>query len=282
MIVLGMSAVFIRMADAPGIITAFYRMSIGSIIVFPFLITVQKKSEKINVKGLGYGVIGGLLFGLDLVLWSTGIQMSGATAPTLMANTAPVWVGLGTMLIYRIDLDRKYWSGLLIAMVGAIIVLGFDWNYEFQTGIGTLLGLLAAVFYGGYYLVTQKGRLYLSTLQYFFVTTTTSAIVLLIANIVVKNKFSGFSKETIIIFAMVGILVQVIGWLLINYAQGILPASIVAPTLLGQPVMTGIFSWWLIGEKLNWGHLIGGAAVLVGIFLVNRSRRTANYTGVQK
>ena len=189
-----------------------------------------------------------------------------------MANTAPVWVGLGSMVLYRSKLGSKYWSGLALALLGAVIVLGLDWSAELQTGLGTLLGAIAAMFYGGYYLVTQKGRRYLNTIQYFFITTTTSAVVLLIANIILDHRFTGYSTETYIIFILVGVLVQVIGWLLINYAQGILPASIVAPTLLGQPVLTGVFSWMLIGEKLTWGHLLGGAVVLAGIYLINQSR----------
>jgi len=35
-------------------------------------------------------VLGGLFFMADLALWATGVVMSGATNPTLLANTAPL------------------------------------------------------------------------------------------------------------------------------------------------------------------------------------------------
>ncbi|MBI3975725.1 MAG: EamA family transporter, partial [Armatimonadetes bacterium] len=63
-----------------------------------------------------------------------------------------------------------------------------------------------------------------------------------------------------------------LGYLAITYALGHLPASLVAPTLLGQPVVTAALAGPLLGEVLSWGHAAGGAAVLAGVYLVHRSR----------
>jgi len=69
-----------------------------------------------------------------------------------------------------------------------------------------------------------------------------------------------------------GILVQCLGWMSINFAQGHIPAAIVAPTLLAQPVMTAILSAIFLGETFTAWHLLGGGLVLVGVFTVHRSR----------
>ncbi len=67
---------------------------------------------------------------------------------------------------------------------------------------------------------------------------------------------------------------QVLGYLAINYALGVLPASIVSPTLLAQPVVTALLAGPLLGEWLNVWQVAGGLAVLSGIYLVHRSRQT--------
>jgi drug/metabolite transporter (DMT)-like permease len=59
----------------------------------------------------------------------------------------------------------------------------------------------------------------------------------------------------------------------INYALGYLPASIVSPTLLGQPVVTAILAGPLLGEDLSAWQILGGLAVLIGVYLVHHSRR---------
>jgi len=58
-------------------------------------------------------------------------------------------------------------------------------------------------------------------------------------------------------------------------AIGHLPASLVAPPLLGQPVVTALLAGPLLGETFSAGHIVGGAAVLTGVYIVHRSRRSA-------
>jgi drug/metabolite transporter (DMT)-like permease len=65
----------------------------------------------------------------------------------------------------------------------------------------------------------------------------------------------------------------VAGYLAINYALGHLPASIVSPTMLGQPVLTALLAGPLLGETLGLWQVVGGVAVLGGVYLVHRSQR---------
>jgi drug/metabolite transporter (DMT)-like permease len=274
MISLGFSAIFIRWAQAPGTVTAFYRMAIGSaLMLVPFAARVRRAPGGLPKRGVWMAVGAGIFFACDLSLWSTGIVMSGATIPTLMANTAPLWVGLGAWLVFGERQNLDFWIGLLVAMAGAALVLGQDFSRSAAIGLGALLGLLAAVFYGGYYLITQQARSKLETLTYFWITTSTSALGLSLLNLILKHPFVGYNQRTYLVFLGVGLFVQVFGWLAINYAQGYLPASIVAPTLLGQPVLTAVIAWPLLGETLTLWHVIGGAAVLIGVYHVHRSRR---------
>ena len=271
---IGFAAILISLAQAPGTVSAFYRMAVASVLVaLPFLNQSKKREKPLPAKGIKLALLGGLLFGLDVGLWATGITISGAAAtPTLMANTAPIWVGLGAMLIFHERLKVLFWVGLLIAMFGALLVLGADFSRGGEFGLGTFLGLLAAVFYGAYYLVTQQGRVYLNTLTYFWITTATAAVVLLIINLGLGQPLLGYDLKTYLAFLALGVVAQTLGWLTINYSQGFLPASIVAPTLLGQPVVTAILAVLLLGETFSPWHILGGILVLVGVYIVHRSR----------
>jgi len=273
-IILGFSAIFVKWANAPGSVTAFYRILFAIlIIIIPFLINVKKKKQKSNAKGIIAALLGGFFFGTDLVLWSTGVQIGGITNPTLMANTAPIWVGLGAMIIFKERLKILFWFGLIVALGGTILVLGQDLNRASEFGTGTILGLLAGFFYGAYYLATQKGREYLNTLSFFVYSAIGSIIAPAIAVIIFKFPFFDYPTVTWLNFLALGIIVQVIGWLILNYVQGHIPASIVAPTLLGQPVVTAFVSFIFLNELFNIFDIIGGIAVLSGIFIVHKSKR---------
>jgi drug/metabolite transporter (DMT)-like permease len=270
---LGFSAIFVRAADAPGTMTAFYRMAIGSVLmVLPFVGQARRKPIANTRRGFWLSVLGGILFGLDLTFWTTGIDMSGAAIPTLMANTAPLWVGLGALLIFRENLPLKFWVGLVIALIGAAVILGQDFSRAANFGIGGVYGLFAGIFYGAYYLVTQRARTQVRTLPYFWITTTSSAIFLMIVNLVFGYSFIAYDQSTFLNFLGIGVFVQVIGWLAINYSQGLVPAPLISTTLLAQPVLTAFIAWILFEERFTVWQLVGGIAILSGIYIVHRSR----------
>ncbi|MCA9991751.1 MAG: EamA family transporter, partial [Anaerolineales bacterium] len=88
-------------------------------------------------RALLLAVLGGALFASDLVFWNSGVLLSGATMPTLMGNTAPVWVGLGALVFFREKLTLSFWLGLLLAISGAVVILGLNLRQDFNLGLGT-------------------------------------------------------------------------------------------------------------------------------------------------
>jgi len=272
MVSLGFSAVFVRWADAPGVVTSLYRMAVAvALLAWPFF-RRARAAGGLARRGLTFAFLGGLFFAADLALWATGVVMSGATNPTLLANTAPLWVGLGALVLFRERLRIGFWAGLALAMGGAVLILRLDSLEAMELGLGSLLGLLAGVFYGGYFLLTQRGRESLDSLSYFWPAALTSTIALLVACLALRQPLLGYPLRTYLNFLALGIVTQVIGYLAINDALGRLPASIVSPTLLGQPVVTALLAGPLLGEQLGRWEIIGGLAVLAGIYLVHRSR----------
>lgn len=272
LLLLGLSAIFVRLAGAPGTVAAWYRVALAVAVVAPAFGWHIRQHGMPDRRGVVLAAVGGLLFAGDLAAWSTGVMLSGATNPTLLANTAPLWVGLGALLIFREELSVGFWAGLALAIAGAGLVLGLDAIRSVQLGLGTLLGLLAGVFYGGFFLVTQRGRARLHVLAYFWLSSLVNAIGLLGLNLGLGVPLTGYSTETYLYLAALALGPQVVGWLAINYAQGHLPASVVSPTLLGQPVVTAILAGPILGERLIALQIVGGLAVLGGVYWVHRSR----------
>jgi drug/metabolite transporter (DMT)-like permease len=270
---LGFSGIFVRWAMVPGVVAALYRMAIATVVLsIPFLLR-QRRGPRLSRRAMGLALLGGLLFAGDLAFWSTGVVMAGATNPTLLANTAPLWVGLGAFLIFRERLRPAFWLGLAISMAGAFLILGSDLAKSSLIGLGSLYGLAAGVLYGAYFLVTQRGREVLDVLRYFWLSALASTLALLLLAAIFDFRLIGFPPSAYLSLLGLGLITQVGGWLALNYAQGHLPASLVAPTLLGQPVVTALLAWPLLGERLSVWEILGGAAVLYGVRLVHRGRR---------
>ena len=267
---IGMSPLLIRWADASGVVSSLYRMAFGSIFLsWLFLYRILKKRTKLPKKGILFAVAGGFFFSVDLAFWSTGVVLSGAAIPTLLGNTAPLWVGLGSWIVFREDHPKKFWIGLITALLGAGLVLSIDMEKSPEFGLGSLFGALAALFYGAFYLASQRGREHLDTINYFWISTSTSAIFLFLYTILLGEPLVGYNQKTWILFFLMGLIVQVLGWLFITFTQGHLPAALVSPTMLGQPVIVAILAWLLLHERFSIGQVIGGSMVILGIFLVH-------------
>ena len=271
LIAIGFSAIFVHQAGVPGTVASFYRMAIPTAILAAPAIK-RLRERKWSGPPLRWAVLGGFVFALDLSFWASGVVISGATIPTLLANTAPVWVGLGALLFFREELPRKFWIGLAIALLGTALVLGLESLRSMSLDLGALLGLLAGIFYGAYFLITQLGRKSLDVLSYFWVSGVSATAALLIFNLLLSQPMWGFTSKTYFNLLALGLISQGVGLLAINYVQGFLPATIVSTTLLGQPVVTALLAGPLLGEKLQPLQIVGGAAVLLGVYIVHRSR----------
>jgi drug/metabolite transporter (DMT)-like permease len=267
---LGFSGIFVRWANAPGAVTGFYRMVVALTVLAPYFVRRLRARGRLPRKELLVALLGGLFFAGDLLLWNTGILLSGATNPTLMGNIAPLWVGIGALIFFRERLERAFWFGLSFAVAGAAIILGLDTVDD--VGLGTFFGLLSGIFYGAYYLVMQRSRQHLDSLTAFWLAGASAMIVLLLGALLLRQPVTGYSTFTYLNFVAMGIVVQVGGQLAISYALGYLPASIVSPTNLGQSVLTALLAIPLLGEKLTLWQIVGGIMVIVGVYTVHRSR----------
>lgn len=268
---LGMSAIFVRWADAPGPITAFYRLLISSLILTPFFIARCRPRCAVTRATFHFPVWGGILTALDLALWNSSLFYTTAANATLLNSTAPLWVALGAWLVFRERLTKTFWIGLSIALAGATLIVGFDFLTHISIGFGDLLASASGIFYGAYFLVTQRGREHFDSLSYIWLVSVSACMGLGILNIGMGNSFTGYSAQTWLVFCGAAIVSQIIGYIAVSYALGHLPASVVSPSMIGQPIMTAIFAIPFLGEIPNAIQLIGGFIALTGIFLVNRA-----------
>jgi len=271
-IALGFSALFVRWANAPGPVVGFYRIGLSTLILIPFFLLRRRKGAPISTAILIFPILGGVLTALDHGFWNTSVNFTSAANAALLANTAPLWVALFAWLVWRERLKAAFWIGLLLTLGGAGIVLGTDFLRHPTLGIGDILAITAGIFYAGYFLVTQRGRVHWDTLSYVWIVGLVSSLCLLGISLSFGMPITGYPGQSYLAFLGAALVSQTGGYLAVAYALGHLPASLVAPTMIGQPVVTALLAIPLLGESLQAGQIMGGLAVLVGIYIVHTSR----------
>jgi drug/metabolite transporter (DMT)-like permease len=258
----------------------FYRLGIATLILTPFYLRNKaRKSGTSPAAPLKWGililpVLAGVGSALDHFVWNTSLQYTSAANATLLGNTSPLWVALAAWLLFKERTRWLFWLGLSLAMGGAVAVLSNDFLRHPMIGWGDLLALLTGLFYAMFFLFSQRSRQHFNTLSHVWICSLSSTLVLLFLSLVTGASLTGYSTFTYLMFLAAALLPQIVGYLAMGYALGHLPASIVSPTMLGQPVLTALLAIPLLGETLQPVQWIGGLVVLGGIFLVHRSRET--------
>jgi len=278
---IGFSAIFVKWTHLPGVTSGFYRLAISTLALsIPFLVRRSSRAP-ISPHVFALASLGGLWFALDVLAWQTSLQYASAASATLLGNTSTILVVLGAWLIFREKLRLKFWLGLFVAFAGVLLVLSADLLSGHSTQAvanarteGNLLALLGAFFYAAYILTTQHTRAHLDTVSYLFIMSGIGALLLLPLNIAQQQPLWGYPIETWLALLGLALITHVGGWLAIGYALGHIRASIVSVTLLGQPVLTALFSIPLLGEDLFPLQIVGGLLVLGGIYIVNRYGRS--------
>ncbi|GAA4325231.1 DMT family transporter [Mucilaginibacter gynuensis] len=257
------SPIFVRLAHAPALTSAFHRMFFAWLLLMPYCL--YKGLLKIDRKDIGVAILSGIIFAADISVWNISILKISATVSTLLANLAPVWVGLLSLIILKKRSGWLFWLGTAVAIVGMIVLVGYQNIMHLQVNIGVLLAVLASFFYACYILLTKSVLQRVNTITFMFYSMLSSIVVLFIFNLFQGNNLVTFSAATWFYFIATGVVCQLLGWLTINYAIKHLPSTNVSITLLSQTVFTGLLAVWLLHEKLGLTEIIGSVIVLGGI-----------------
>jgi len=262
------SAIFVKLADVSGLSSAFYRMFIGFLGVLPIWF-LRRRSVR-DKKSVRIAVLCGVIFACDIGVWNISILLTKAAISTLIANLAPVWVGIGAIIFLKEKPGRIFWMGTAIALFGVTVIVGIDQIYNSQLNAGHFLAILASLFYSFYLLIMRKGRLHLDTVTFTTISMLSSSVVLFFISIFTGTQLSGFSIQSWEALIGLGLISQLGGWLAINYAMAYMPPTIASVSLLSQSVFTALIAIPVLGEKLTTVEILGAAIVLAGIFLVNK------------
>jgi len=257
------SPIFVKLADAPAITSGFYRIFIAWACLAPYCIA--KGKLKIGRKELIIALIGGLVFASDIAVWNISLLKISATVSTLIANLAPVWVGLLGYLLFKKKAGKLFWTGTCIAIAGMVILVGFQSIIKLQFNIGILLALLASLLYAIYILITKGILQKISTITFMFYNMLAGSMFLLIINIIQQNKLVSYDMPAWLCFLGAGLICQLTGWLTINHSLRFLDSTRVSIALLAQTVLACFWAILLLNERLEFKEIVGSVIVLAGI-----------------
>jgi drug/metabolite transporter (DMT)-like permease len=270
------SPIFVKLAGVSPIGAAFYRVFVAWLCLLPYC--VIKKKLRINKRQLISALLAGVVFAADVAVWNISLLKISATVSTLIANLAPVWVGLFSFLIFRKKSGLLFWIGTAIAITGMVVLVGYHPVLNLELNAGILLAILASLFYAAYIMLTKNIMVGIDVFTFMFYSMLSAFVFLLMVNGFMGGNIVNFPLRVWLCFVGMGLLCQLTGWLTINYSLRYLESTKVAISLLSQTVFAGILAAFLLSERLDANEIIGSVIVLGGIAITFLKPKQANKT----
>jgi drug/metabolite transporter (DMT)-like permease len=272
---IGASPIFVRLSELGPLTTAVWRLGLALI---PFAIWLawshgeqpgnyRKPSGLRDYLGLG---LPGVMLAADLGAWHLALNETTVANATLFSNMAPIFVTLGSWLIFRSAITRTFLAGLAIAIVGVIVLKGGPQIEVGNSLLGDALAIVAAIFYAGYILGVGRLRMSFDTLTIMIWSTAVACITLLPLAILIEPALFPSTLYGLAILFGIAWISHAGGQGMITFAMAWLSPAFSSLTLLIQPVVAAILAWIILSEPVGLLQAIGGVIILAGIMVARR------------
>jgi len=261
-------AVFARLADAPALVTAAYRVGLAALILIPLAgWKAGDELRRLSARDIKLAMLSGLFLALHFATWISSLDYTAIANSVVLVNTIPLWVGLLTPLITADRIRKPTIISIGLSIIGGAII-GFG---DFATGGQALRGdflALAGAFSAAIYLLLGRNlRRKLSLLAYVTVCYGSAAVFLWLVVLLLKLPIIGYSTQTVAAFWAMALISQILGHSSYNWALKWFSTGFIAVALLGEPIGSTILAYILFDERLTGLKLAGGLFILSAIYL---------------
>ena len=268
---LSFAAIFIRLADAPPLVIAAYRLSLAALLISPVAwIRSGLELRRLIRNNLAMTLLSGAFLALHFVLWISSLSYTTVASSVVLVTTSPIFVAIASHFLFHEKLSRHAILGIVICLVGAVLIGYGDWRIGSKPLLGDMLAFLGTLSVVGYLLIGRRLRQNTDLLSYSCLVYSSAALFLLLAVFTLNYRLFGYSATTYLMFVLLALLPQILGHLSINWALGFVPATLVAIAVLGEPVGATALAFVILNESPTFTQIGGSILILSGVFVAFR------------
>lgn len=262
----------VRLADAPALSVAAWRMVLSMVFIGAVIIGRGSllRGVRLSAGEWALAVLSGVLLAGHFWSWIASLDYTSVASSVVIVSLQPFIVALLSAVLLAERPTRTQWTGILVAMAGAMTVGWGDFALGSRALFGDALAFLAAWLVAGYYLIGRVLRRKLDLWAYIAVVYGVAAVVLVGAVLASPaSPLVGFSTSTWLVFLALAAGPMMLGHTGVNYAIRYVPAYVANLFLFGEPIGATLIAWLLpaIAEVPPPQTLVGGALILLGIAL---------------
>lgn len=261
---------FVRLADTGPVAAAFWRIALAAPVIAALALASGARPQRLPRSLWLMLALAGIAFAADLGSWHIGIRRTTLANATLFGNSATFIFPIYGFLVARAWPTRTQGCALVLAGVGAALLMGRSYQLDPRHLGGDLFCILAGILYAVYFIFMARARATMAPLSSLALSTVASILPLLGFALLLGERIIPGHWSPLIGLALIS---QVFGQGLMVYALGKLSPLIVGIALLLQPIVAGAVGWIVYDERLGLPDIAGVVLVGVALVLVRRRER---------
>ncbi|MFF2880514.1 DMT family transporter [Bacillus toyonensis] len=278
---LSTSAIFVKLADAPAAIIAFYRLLFATVILLPLLLFNKRNRNELKTlskKQWGFGFLSGLFLAAHYVLWFESLQYTSVASSTVIVTLQPLFSMIGGYFLFKERFTKGAVIGCLIAILGSIVIGWQDFQISGDALNGDILAFMAAGIITAYFFISQHIRKDLSLIPYSVISYGSSACFLGIFAYMQQQSFIHYAAQTWLSFIGLAFIATILGQTIFNWLLKWMSATVISMSILGETIGTCVLAYFILSETITLQQALGISIIFIGLTLFLLQPKQANHT----
>jgi len=271
---MGVSPVFVRLAEIGPFASAFWRVSLALPLLLLWMWIEQRNNglSFFSVFRFDKAIVwAGIFFAGDLIFWHLAILNTTIANATFLACLAPVWVILFSGMFIGEKVGRNSYFGLAICLIGTAFLIGSSFAIAPERLMGDIYGFVTSLFFGLYFLAIRVARRTHNAGALTFMSTLVTAAILFLVAMVSGQGFIPQTLTGVAALLALGLISHTGGQGLLAVALGSLSAAFSSLVIFIEALAAAVFAWLIFAEVLTPIQITGGGLILIGIWIARPS-----------
>lgn len=263
------------LTQIPPISIAFFRQIIATFVLFPLALHTRcmpKLALHDLILAAGAGFFGIVMY---FVFENSGLQYTTASNASMIVSALPIFTLISEAIFFRLSVNWKMIFCLAISIIGVSLVVTVGGRFDFASTrlFGNMLVLCAMICWVIYNIINRKlDKKYpsITITAYQSVSSVFLYVPFVLSERTSWNDLGVLSAQTLENLFFLGIFCSALAYFFYVYAAKRLGITISSTFLNLVPVITTIFGYIVLQERLIPMQILGIGLIIASIFELNR------------
>lgn len=243
----------------------------AAVLSVPVLKRNRQSYRQITSREWFFTSVAGVALALHFVCFMYSMRLTSVAAGTALVCIQGVWIALfqaSRGVRYR----KPVFFGMGIAILGVVLITGFDLGQGRDAIIGDLLALAGGVLAAIYTLAGAAARKTMGTATYSSSCYGITAVILLVLCLVAGQPVWGFDATGWLGIILLTVCAQLLGHTAMNHLLNVLGPLTVSTLILLEIPGAALLAALVLGQVVPTATYLGLAVILLGLVLVVRGQ----------